>query len=55
MNKEEQTVFQELIKACHHAAMSIHHPACGYRKGNRCSCHVSKAQAALEALEGLKP
>ncbi len=40
----------ELLDACKHGAMSIHHPACSHGKrgdGNTCECHVAKCQKAL--------
>jgi len=41
----------DLLEACKHGAMSIHHPACSHGKrgdGNTCECHVKKCQDAIE-------
>ena len=38
---------QDLLEAAHHAAMSIHHPACDHIHPKRCTCHVEKARAAI--------
>ncbi len=40
----------ELLEACRHGAMSIHHPSCSHGKsgdGNTCNCHVGKCQEAI--------
>lgn len=39
-----------LLKAAEHAAKSCHHPACDHIHPHRCTCHVGKAQAALDAI-----
>jgi hypothetical protein len=53
----DKTEYNALRKACQHAAMSNHHPACKC-KGEKsafpeqhCTCHVQKARAALEKGE----
>ncbi|KKM24327.1 hypothetical protein LCGC14_1606140 [marine sediment metagenome] len=41
----------DLLEACEHGAMSIHHPTCSHGKrgdGNTCECHVKKCQDAIE-------
>jgi len=48
----------ELLTACRHAAMSYHHPACkchgeySAMPERYCTCHVQKAQAALNRAKG---
>ena len=40
----------DLLKACKHGAMSIHHPSCSHGKrgaGDTCECHVGKCQQAI--------
>ena len=44
----------DLLEACRHGAISIHHPACSHGKkgdGNTCECHVKKCQQAIKKAE----
>jgi hypothetical protein len=51
---------KDLLKACEHAAMSEHHPACKCHgeyaafPDRYCTCHVQKARVAVAKAKGGK-